>query len=149
MFRFGDLAMWTAEHRERYEDNSRRYPGDLTDAQWAAVAPLFAGYATLTADLDETANACPCLQETGCQWRFLPKKFGPWQTAHIWHDRCNEDGVWTGVSALLIRAVRRRRGHEAEPTTASPTAIVSLPARNAAITALTATSASGGSSGMF
>ena len=110
--------MWTAEHRERYKDDARRYPSDLTDAQWSAVAPLFADYSTLTADLREIVNACLYLQKTGCQWCFLPKEFGPWQTVRTWHDRFNEDGVWTDVAALLTRAVRRRRGHEAEPTTA-------------------------------
>ena len=35
-------AMWTAEHRERYKDDRRRYPSDLTDAEWEAIAPYFA-----------------------------------------------------------------------------------------------------------
>src|SRR4051794_16963889 len=37
-------AMWTAEHRERYKDDRRRYPSDLTDAEWEAIAPYFAVY---------------------------------------------------------------------------------------------------------
>jgi putative transposase len=44
--------------RERYKDDGRRYPSDLTDAEWALLAPLFAGYATLTVDLREMVNAC-------------------------------------------------------------------------------------------
>ena len=50
--------MWTAEHRERYRDERRRYPSDLSDAKWATVEPLFSSYATLTADLREIVNAC-------------------------------------------------------------------------------------------
>ena len=69
--------MWTAEQRERYKDDGRRYPSDLTDAEWVLIAPLFADYSTLTVDLWEMANACLYLQKTGCQWRFLPKEFGP------------------------------------------------------------------------
>lgn len=34
--------MWTAEQRERYGDDGRRYPSDLADAEWAVIAPLFA-----------------------------------------------------------------------------------------------------------
>jgi putative transposase len=111
------LAMWTAEQREQYRDDGRRYPSDLTDAEWATVAPLFAGYATLTVDLREMVNACLYLQKTGCQWRYLPKDFGPWETVRSWHDRFRADGLWADVGGLLARAVRQRRGHAAEPTT--------------------------------
>jgi putative transposase len=110
--------MWTAAQRERYKDDGRRYPRDLTDAEWALLAPLFAGYASLTVDLREMVNACLYLQKTGCQWRFLPKEFGPWQTVRSWHDRFRADGVWTDAAALLTRGVRRRRGHATEPRTA-------------------------------
>ena len=84
--------MWAAEQRERYKDAGRRYPSDLTDAEWAVIAPLFACYATLTVDLRGMVNACLSLQKTGCQWRFLPREFGPWQTVRSWHDRFRVDG---------------------------------------------------------
>ena len=32
--------MWTAENRSRYDRRKLRYPSDLTDAEWALVAPL-------------------------------------------------------------------------------------------------------------
>ena len=70
--------MWTAEARERYKDDGRRYPSDLTDAEWATIEPLLSCYATLTVDLREIVNACLYLDKAGCSWRFLPKEFGPW-----------------------------------------------------------------------
>src|SRR3954452_3642634 len=76
-------AMWTAEHRERYKDDGRRYLSDLTDAEWEAIAPYFAVYPTLTADLREMVNACLYLHKTGCGWRYLPKDFGPWETVIV------------------------------------------------------------------
>ncbi len=63
-------------------------------------------------------NACLYLQKTGCQWRYLPKEFGPWETVRSWHDRFRADGIWSDIGGLLVRAVRRRRGHAAEPATA-------------------------------
>jgi putative transposase len=72
--------MWTAEYREKCKDGGRRYPSDLTDAEWKTIAPLFSGYDSLTADIREMVNACLDLHRTGCQWRYLPKDFGPWQT---------------------------------------------------------------------
>jgi putative transposase len=110
--------MWTAEHRERYRDDGRRYPSDLTDPEWATVAPLFSCYATLKVDLREMVNACLYLQRTGCPWRYLPKDFGPWETVRSWHDRFRADGIWADAAALLTRAVRRGRGRAAEPATA-------------------------------
>ena len=32
--------MWTSENRVRYDRSKLRYPSDLTDAEWAHVAPL-------------------------------------------------------------------------------------------------------------
>jgi putative transposase len=110
--------MWTPEDREKYKDDGRRYPSDLTDAEWATIAPLFSGYETLTADVREMVNAGLYLQKTGCQWRFLPKDFGPWQTVRTWHDRFRADGIWAEVAALLTRAVRQSRGRQTEPATA-------------------------------
>lgn len=62
-------------------------------------------------------NACLYLQKTGCQWRYLPKGFGPWETVRTWHDRFRADGIWADVGGLLARAVCQRRGREAEPAT--------------------------------
>jgi putative transposase len=110
--------MWTPAHREKYKDNGQRYPSDLTDAEWATIAPLFAVYGTLTVDLREMVNALFYHQKTSCQWRYLPTDFGPWETVRYWHDRFRTDGIWADLSALLIRAVRQKRGRPAEPATA-------------------------------
>lgn len=32
--------MWTPEHRQTHDRKGLRYPSDLTDAEWALVAPL-------------------------------------------------------------------------------------------------------------
>nr|WP_267883710.1 transposase [Streptomyces sp. NRRL S-646] len=31
---------------------------------------------------------------TGCQWRKLPERFGPWQTVHERHMLWSADGTW-------------------------------------------------------
>ena len=110
--------MWTPEDREKYGEDDRRYPSDLTDAEWDTVAPLLSVYRTLTANLREMVNACLYLERTGCQWRYLPKDFGPWETVRYWHDRFRRDGLWADLSSLLVRVVRQGRGRPAEPATA-------------------------------
>lgn len=32
--------MWTNENRGRYDRSKLRYPGDVTDEEWALIAPL-------------------------------------------------------------------------------------------------------------
>ncbi len=110
--------MWTDAARERYRDDGRRYPSDLTDAEWQTIEPVLRGYATLTADLREMVNACLYLEKAGCPWRYLPREFGPWQSVRTWHDRFRADGVWTDIAALLTRAVRAQQDRTPEPTTA-------------------------------
>ena len=96
--------MWTDAARERCKDDGRRYPSDVTDAEWRTIEPVLRSYATLTAALREMVNTCPYLEKAGCSWRFLPKEFGPWQTVRTRHDRFLADGIWSGVAALLTRA---------------------------------------------
>ena len=62
--------------RERYKDDGRRYPSDLTDAKWQTIKPVLSGYATLKGDLREIVNVRLYLEKAGCPWRFLPKEFG-------------------------------------------------------------------------
>lgn len=109
--------MWTPAYRRKYKYDDRRYPSDLTDAEWETIKPLFSTYTTLTVDLRDMVNACFYLEKTGCQWAYLPKEFGPWETVRWWYDRFRADGVWTEISSRLTRAVRKVHGHVAEPST--------------------------------
>jgi putative transposase len=109
--------MWTDQDREKYKADGRRYPSDLTDAEWDIIEPLFRGYFTYTADMREVVNGCFYLEHTGCPWRALPTDFGPHQTVRTWYDRFRAEGVWADAAAQLTRRVREAHGHEAKPTT--------------------------------
>ena len=109
--------MWTAEDRERYKDDGRRYPSNLTDVEWDLVRPLFEIYPTLTKDIREMVNGCLYLGAEGCRWRSLPKEFGPWQTVRGYWDRFRRDGVWADAATLLTPAARARLGRNPVPST--------------------------------
>ena len=109
--------MWTVEDRERYKDDGRRYPSDLTDAEWELVRSLFETYPTLTKDIRAMVDGCLYLGAEGCRWRSLPKDFGPWQTVRGYWDRFRRDGVWADVAALLTPAARARLGKAPAPST--------------------------------
>jgi putative transposase len=109
--------MWTARDRERYQEDGRRYPSDLSEAEWALIRPLVATYRTLTKDLREMVNGCLYLAAEGCRWRSLPKDFGPWQTVRGYWDRFHRDGIWADAAALMTPAARARLGKTPEPST--------------------------------
>ena len=76
--------MWKPEHRRAADRRGLRHPSDLTDAEWALVAPLIRpakrGGRPWTVDVREVLNAIFCLLSTGCQWTALPKDLPPRST---------------------------------------------------------------------
>ena len=95
------------------------YPTDVTDAQWQLLAPVLArgsrGPAP-TLSRRTVLNAILYQARTGCQWRYLPSEFGPWNT--IWKTFCRwrDRGVWQQAMGLLRRALRVREGRDPEPS---------------------------------
>ena len=109
--------MWTVRDRELYKDDGRRYPSDLTDAEWDLVRSLFETYPSLTKDIRAMVDGCLYLEAEGCRWRSLPKDFGPWQTVRGYWDRFRRDGVWADAAAVLTPAARARLGKSPAPST--------------------------------
>ena len=81
--------MWTDKDREKYKADGRRYPSDLTDAEWDIIKPLFTGYFTFTADMGEVVNGCFYRTHT-----LAIAIIGAHQTVRSWYDRFRTDGVW-------------------------------------------------------
>ena len=79
---------------------ARRYPSDLTDAQWALVEPLlpvYPGGRPRTTSLREVLNAIFYIVRTGCQWRFLPKDFPPKSTVWGYFDQWRHNGTLEAI----------------------------------------------------
>ena len=73
--------MWTKEARIQHAPREERYPSDVTDAEWAIIAPMIPpqrrGGRHRETDMREVMNAVRYVLRTGCQWRQLPKDFPP------------------------------------------------------------------------
>ena len=95
-----------------------RYGSDLTDAQWKAIAPQFAGRRHAKHHPRRVLDACLYLAKTGCQWRYLPGSFPPWQTVYYHLRRWAERGLLTGLVHRLRRLVRRKAGRDPSPSLA-------------------------------
>lgn len=98
------------------------YPWDLTDAQWAHLAPLLPPPAHTgrkrTVDPREVLNALFYLDRTGCPWRALPHDFPRWQTVYTCYRRWRVAGVWDRLHDHLREQVRRQSGREVSPSAA-------------------------------
>ncbi|MEU9182786.1 IS5 family transposase [Streptomyces sp. NPDC048550] len=71
--------------------------GDLTDGEWAVLEPLLPrsnGRCGRWRDHRQVINGIIHRLSTGCQWRKLPERFGPWQTIHKRHALWSADGTW-------------------------------------------------------
>ena len=78
--------MWTRKNRSLYDRKGLRYPSDLTDPEWALIAPLIPpakrGGRKREVDVREILNGILYVLGTGCQWRALPKDLPPKSTVH-------------------------------------------------------------------
>jgi transposase len=98
------------------------YPSDLTDEQWAAIAPLIPppkrGGRPRSVDMRELINAIFYQNRSGCQWRMLPSEFAPWGTVHYYYRQWRLDGTWARIHDTLREKVRLKAGKQATPSAA-------------------------------
>jgi transposase len=84
-----------------------RHRHELTDEQWARLAPLLPPQKAATGrparDHRQMLNAMLWLHATGAQWRDLPERSGPWQSVATRFYRWVAQGVWQRVLAALQR----------------------------------------------
>jgi transposase len=112
--------MWTPENRKRYDRCDLRYESDLTDTEWALVAPLIApakrGGNKRTVDVREVLNGVLFVLSSGCQWRAIPKDLPPRSTVHGYLERWIDDRTLERVHYALYVRCREQAGRAASPT---------------------------------
>lgn len=96
----------------------KKYETDLTDEQWAVIAPLFVNMRKYKWEKRELVNAVLYLVKTGCQWRNLPHDFPPVFTVHSFYRRARLSGLWDRILEHLVKLTRKKAGLSEEPTQA-------------------------------
>ena len=98
------------------------YPSDLTDAQWAILAPLIPpakpGGRPRAVAMREIINGILYHLRTGGAWRALPHDLPPYQTVD---DDCaawRRDGTWERLHTTRRERVRIQAGREPTPSAA-------------------------------
>jgi putative transposase len=111
---------WTEITRKQYARDGLRYASDLSDEEWALIAPRLPTRRRLgrprTTDLRAVMNAILYLASAGCAWRLLPRDFPPLSTVqgyfYDWRDR----GLLRAINNDLVMTAREKAGKEASPT---------------------------------
>ena len=98
------------------------YPSDVSDAEWAFVAP----YLTLMTpdapqrhhDLREVFNALRWLARSGATWRLLPHDFPRWEAVYQQTQRWFAAGCFQAIIDDLRLVLRLAAGRHAQPSAA-------------------------------
>lgn len=98
------------------------YPSDVTDEEWAFVAP----YLTLMRedapqrdyDLREVFNGLRYFVRGGMTWRMLPNDLPPWHVVYQQTRRWIDAGVFETIVHDLRRILRLLQGRRSQPTAA-------------------------------
>src|SRR5947209_9895823 len=101
---------------------SKTYPSDLTDEQWSVLGPLVPpshGGRPPQVDFRNILNGIFYRNRSGCQWRMLPKEFGPWGTVYYWFAKWRKGGTFERLNAALRELVRVAEGREPTPSAGS------------------------------
>jgi putative transposase len=107
-------------------DRSRKtYPSDLTDEQWALVAPLIPpaksgprGGHPRQVDMREVLNTLFYLNRSGCQWDRLPHDLLPKSTVYDYFAQWRDNGTWAKIVQALRERTRVAAGREPTPSAA-------------------------------
>ena len=102
--------------------NRKGYPSDVTDEEWAFVAP----YLTLMKEeapqrvysLREVFNGLRWIIRAGAPWRFMPSDLPPWEMIYQQSQRWIKAGVFEHIVHDLRALLRLAKGRQEQPTAA-------------------------------
>ena len=112
--------MWTEITRPDYERRGGRYASDMTDREWALIAPFMPPRKMTgrprTTDMRDVVDAILYMASTGCQWAMLPNDFPPRSTVQRYFYDWQADGLLETINHHLVMAARELEGREASPS---------------------------------
>jgi transposase len=100
----------------------KAYPSDVSDDEWAFVAP----YLTLMTeeapqrdyDLREVFNGLRWIVRAGAPWRMMPNDLPPWHTVYQQTQRWINAGVFEAMVHDLRAVLRLAKGRKEQPSAA-------------------------------
>lgn len=96
------------------------YDSDLNDAQWQLLEEFIPepkpGPQQQKYERREIVNAMLYQKRTGCQWRYLPHDFPPWQIVAKYFYAWRNEGLFKQINDALRSRVRVAAGREEQPS---------------------------------
>ncbi len=112
--------MWTDITRAEHKRTNARYPSDMSDAEWAVIAPFVPpakfGGRPREVVIREIINAIFYQASSGCQWRMLPKEFPAYSTVQNYFYPWRNDGTLAWMNFALIQAAREMENKQPCPS---------------------------------
>ena len=114
---------WTTITRAQHARDHLRFASDLTEAEWALIAPFLPPPSRLgrprTTSLRAVVEALFYMLSTGCQWRALPRDaFPPRSTVQRYFRRWRKEGLWERLNRCLVERARQEKGRKPCPSLA-------------------------------
>ncbi|MGK4586135.1 IS5 family transposase [Kitasatospora sp. HPMI-4] len=102
----------------------RRYPTDMSDAEWVVVRPLLPVPGWLRGRGGQPEGYCHrvmldairYLVDNGIKWRAMPADFPPWDRVYAFFRRWRDHGLVKEFHDRLRRRVREKAGRDPEPS---------------------------------
>ncbi len=98
------------------------YPSDVSDEEWAFVAPYLAlvreDAPQRNHDLREVLNGLRWVVRTGSPWRYMPHDLPPWEAVYQQTQRWLKAGVFEAMVHDLRMLLRLSENRAPEPTAA-------------------------------
>ncbi len=98
----------------------RRYPTDLTDAEWQQLAPHLPAASAVgrprVHSYREILDAIFYVLRSGGAWRLVPHDLPPWQTVYHYFRQWRLNGLWAELNAALRERLRVRLGRAPQPS---------------------------------
>ena len=102
--------------------NRKPYPTDVSDEEWAFVAPYLAlvreDAPQRAHDLREVFDALRWIVRAGAPWRMLPHDFPPWEAVYQQTQRWINAGIFEAMVHDLRELLRLALGRAPDPTAA-------------------------------
>lgn len=98
-----------------------RYPSDLSDNEWEMIKPLIeykGGSIGRPREINtrDVVDAILYVNKTGCQWRYLSKRYPFWKVVHRYLLRWRDRGTWQKINDALREKLREIEGKNKEPS---------------------------------
>lgn len=105
------------------QKRQRRYPTDLTDAQWEKLEPLLPARSHTGRPpkypLRQIVNGMLYVLRGGISWRMMPSDLPPWRSVYWYFMRWRDAGVFEHLNDTLRMQLRVSIDRNADPSAVS------------------------------